>query len=100
MVSINGLPPSVSGPNKANKTGTKGGVKKSQDNPSVGKPSKVANAVAQSIRHVHESDIHKAQLHYDLPEGQGRKALQEYMDVMNQSKREELSQLLGVDLYI
>ncbi|GLT19795.1 hypothetical protein GCM10007938_35780 [Vibrio zhanjiangensis] len=100
MVSINGLPPSLPGPNKANKTGKKDGVKKSQNTSSVGQPSKVANAVAHSIRHTNEADIHKAQLQYDLPEGQGRKALEEYMNVMNQTKREELSQLLGVDLYI
>lgn len=56
--------------------------------------------MAHSIRHVNESDIHKAQVQYDLPEGQGRKAMEEYMNVMNQSKRDELSQLLGVDIYI
>ncbi|KJY91106.1 hypothetical protein [Vibrio neptunius] len=100
MVSINGLPPSVPGPNKANKTGKKNEVKKSQGQSSVGRPSKVANAVAHSIRQVNESDIHKAQVQYDLPEGQGRKAMEEYMNVMNQSKRDELSQLLGVDIYI
>ncbi|MCG7489449.1 chromosome partitioning protein ParA [Vibrio sp. Of14-4] len=100
MVSINGLPPSLPGPNKANKTGKKDGVKKSHSKTPVDQPSKVASAVAHSIRRVDESDIHNAQLQYDLPEGHGRKALAEYMNVMNQTKREELSQLLGVDLYI
>lgn len=100
MVSINGLPPSVPGPNRANKTNKKNEVKKSADKTAVGQPTKVANAVAHSIRHVNESDIHKAQVQYDLPEGRGRKAMEEYMGVMNQAKRDELSQLLGVDIYI
>ncbi|AIW14585.1 chromosome partitioning protein ParA [Vibrio europaeus] len=100
MVSINGLPPSVPGPNRANKANKKNEVKKSGDKAAVSQPTKVANAVAHSIRHVNESEIHKAQVQYDLPEGRSRKAMEEYMDVMNQAKREELSQLLGVDIYI
>ncbi|KJY85255.1 chromosome partitioning protein ParA [Vibrio galatheae] len=100
MVSINGLPPSVPGPNRANKANRKNEVKKSEDKASVSQPTKVANAVAHSIRHVSESDIHKAQVQYDLPEGRSRKAMEEYMGVMNQAKRDELSQLLGVDIYI
>ncbi|MDA0147971.1 chromosome partitioning protein ParA [Vibrio sp. LaRot3] len=100
MVSVNGLPPSVPGPNRANKTNKKNQVKKSQDKSPVGQPSKVANAVAHTIRHVNESDIHKAQIQYDLPEGRSRKAMEEYMRVMNQAKREELINMLGVDIYI
>ncbi|MDN3610523.1 chromosome partitioning protein ParA [Vibrio ostreicida] len=100
MVSINGLPASVPGPNKANKASRKKESKKSSETSAIGQPSKVANAVAHSIRHVDESDIHKAQVQYDLPEGQGRQAMEAYLKVMNQAKRDELSQLLGVDIYI
>lgn len=100
MVSINGLPPSVPGPNRTNKAGKKNEVKKSEAKTSVGQPTKVANAVAHSIRYVNESDIHKAQVQYDLPEGRGRQAMQEYMNVMTQAKRDELSQMIGVDIYI
>ncbi|KOO03765.1 hypothetical protein [Vibrio nereis] len=100
MVSINGLPSSVPGPNRANKANKKNEVKKSEQKSAVGQPSKVANAVAHTIRHVNESDIHKAQVQYDLPEGRGRKAMEEYMSVMNQSKRDELSMMMGVDIYI
>ncbi|MFA0423475.1 chromosome partitioning protein ParA, partial [Vibrio sp. 10N.222.54.A1] len=32
--------------------------------------------------------------------GRGRKAMEEYMDVMNQAKKEELAKLIGVDIYI
>lgn len=32
--------------------------------------------------------------------GSIEKALEEYMSVMNRAKREELEQLLGVDIYI
>lgn len=98
MVSINGLPPSLPGPNKANKTGKKHEVNKDK-NP-VGQPTKVANAVAHTIRHVSESEVHKAQIQYDLPEGRSRKAMEEYMNVLHQAKRDELSQMLGVDIYI
>ncbi|ADT87603.1 chromosome segregation ATPase [Vibrio furnissii CIP 102972] len=61
---------------------------------------KVATAVSNSIRHVDPADINRAQLQYDLPEGRSRKALEEYMDVMNRARKEELAQMLGVDIYI
>lgn len=100
MVSINGLPAAIPGLKKANKASKQSKVNKSQSQQSTSQPSKVANAVAHTIRHVQESDLHKAQIQYDLPEGRSRKALEEYMRVMNQAKRDELIQLLGVDIYI
>ncbi|MCW8335125.1 chromosome partitioning protein ParA [Vibrio sp. SCSIO 43135] len=104
MASINGLPPSLvpntTRTNKSNKANKKNEVKKGQASTSVAQPTKVADAVSHSIRHVQESDIHRAQIQYDLPEGQARKAMQEYLGVMNQAKRDELAQLLGVDIYI
>ncbi|MCK6262034.1 chromosome partitioning protein ParA [Vibrio sp. ZSDE26] len=109
MVSINGLPPSiVPGSNKTTKTSKaskKSEVKKGQSSTAVGQTAvgqttQVADAVSNSIRHVSESEIHRAQVQYDLPEGQSRKAMQEYLSVMTQSKREELAKLLGVDIYI
>ncbi|ELY5144294.1 chromosome partitioning protein ParA [Vibrio vulnificus] len=101
MASINGLPPVIiPGTQRTNKSSNKRKVAKNQQQQAVGQTSKVANAVAHSIQNVKESDIHKAQIQYDLPEGQARRAMQEYMDVMNQAKREELAQLLGVDIYI
>ncbi|HFQ4953588.1 TPA: chromosome partitioning protein ParA [Vibrio vulnificus] len=101
MASINGLPPAIiPGTQRTSKSSNKRKVAKNQQQQAVGQTSKVANAVAHSIQNVKESDIHKAQIQYDLPEGQARRAMQEYMDVMNQAKREELAQLLGVDIYI
>ncbi|ALM71517.1 chromosome partitioning protein ParA [Vibrio vulnificus] len=101
MASINGLPPAIiPGTQRTNKSSNKRKVVKNQQQQAVGQTSKVANAVAHSIQNVKESDIHKAQIQYDLPEGHARRAMQEYMDVMNQAKREELAQLLGVDIYI
>ncbi|MDQ2189760.1 chromosome partitioning protein ParA [Vibrio sp. B4-12] len=101
MVSINGLPPAiVPGSNRANRANKNNGVKKGDVKTGVGQPTKVANAVSHSIRHVDPSEIHRANLEYDLPEGRSRKAMEEYMDVMNQAKKEELAQLLGVDIYI
>ncbi|EMA2437798.1 chromosome partitioning protein ParA [Vibrio parahaemolyticus] len=104
MASINGLPPSLipgtNRTNRTNKVGKKGQVKKAQNKQSVGQPSKVANAVAHSIKQVDESQIHRAQVQYDLPEGNARKAMEQYMDIMNRAKKEELAQLLGVDIYV
>ncbi|WP_372378130.1 chromosome partitioning protein ParA [Vibrio natriegens] len=101
MASINGLPPSlIAGSTRTNKVSKKKQVKKSQIKQPVGQASKVASAVAHSIKQVDESQIHKAQVQYDLPEGNARKAMEQYMDVMNRAKKEELAQLLGVDIYV
>ncbi len=98
MASINGLP-NVVVPN-THKTRKSSKGKNEQGRQPVGQPTKVANAVAQTIRHVDESEIHRAQIQYDLPEGRSRKAMEEYLGVLNQAKKEELAQLLGVDIYI
>ncbi|WP_339387329.1 chromosome partitioning protein ParA [Vibrio caribbeanicus] len=100
MTSINGLPPSIGSLNQAKKTNKKNEVKKPQTAAPVTKPSKVANAVAHSIRSISDADYSNAQLQYDLPQGRSRKAMEEYMDIMNHAKREELSMTLGVDIYI
>lgn len=99
MVTINGLPPSIPGPNRTSRS-KKNEVRQSHQQDSAAQTSKVANAVSQSIRHMSESDLRGATLQYDLPKGRGRKAMEEYMDVMHQAKRDELAQLLGVDVYI
>lgn len=101
MASINGLSPSlITSSTRTNKTSKNKKVKKSHTQQPIGHPSKVADAVAQSIKYVDESQIHRAQVQYDLPEGKARKAMEQYMDVMNQAKKEELAQLLGVDIYV
>jgi hypothetical protein len=63
MASINGLPPVVV-PN-TNKTQKQSKVKKNDWKQPTSQPTKVADAVAKTIRHVNESDIHKAQIQYD-----------------------------------
>ncbi|CAM2882905.1 MULTISPECIES: hypothetical protein [Vibrio] len=98
MVSINGLPGNVSNTNRTSKAKKNNGVKKGTE--VATRATKVAEAVSHSIRPVDESEIHRAQVEYDLPEGRSRKAMEAYMDVMNRAKREELAQLLGVDIYI
>jgi hypothetical protein len=47
-----------------------------------------------------EAEYQQAKVQYDLPEGRSRKALDEYMKVMNNARREELAQMLGVDIFI
>ncbi len=70
MVSINGLPPSsIGNTSKTNQTIKRMKVKKGDTKTSVGQPTKVANAVSHSIRQVKESEIHKAQVQYDLQKG-------------------------------
>lgn len=96
MVSINGLPPS--GVNRANSL--KKAKKQQQDKPQPADTTPVAQAVSRGIRQLNEADIDSNRLQYDLPEGRSRRALEEYFDVMNQAKREELMQMLGVDLYV
>lgn len=98
MVSINGLPPArVPNTHRASKA-KKNEVTQGQS--SVSQTSKVADAVAHSIRQIDPADIHRARIQYDLPEGQASKALEEYLGVMNQARKEELAQMLGVDIYI
>lgn len=76
MASINGLPPAIiPGTQRTNKSSNKRKVAKNQQQQAVGQTSKVANAVAHSIQNVKESDIHKAQIQYDLPEGHARRAM-------------------------
>ncbi len=103
MVSINGLPPSAGlpGPNRASKA-------QGQDNkPSSANeakpsthPTAVASAVSRSLKSVNEAELENNQIHYDLPEGKSRKALEEYFAVANQARKDELAQMLGVDIYI
>ncbi|MDB1124508.1 chromosome partitioning protein ParA [Vibrio algarum] len=98
MVTINGLTPAVIQKNQ--KAAKKGALKKEQAGGSVVQTTKVAAAVSQSIRQLSESELEKVQIQYDLPEGQSRKAMEEYMDIYNRSKKEELAKLIGVDIYI
>lgn len=63
-------------------------------------PSVIAKAVAQGIRSadfVHDPSEH---LHYDLPDGKSRQALEAYLTVKHQAKRDALMALFGVDLFI
>ncbi|GMQ45725.1 chromosome partitioning protein ParA [Vibrio sp. 10N] len=102
MVSINGLP-SIPNQRKTQKANSKKAVSKastSQPTSQSTQVTKVAQAVAHSVKHLSDADMAKAQVQYDLPEGRSKKALEEYMNVMNRAKREELQQLLGVDIYI
>jgi len=60
----------------------------------------VASAVELSVKAMKNADYQESQVQYDLPEGKSRKAMQEYFNVMSHDKREELSQMLGVDMYV
>lgn len=72
----------------------------SSSSSTVGAPSQLAEAVARSLGDVASINAQRAQLQYDLPEGRSRKAMEEYLSIMNHAQREELTNMLGVDLYI
>lgn len=103
MVSINGLPPS-SGLPKPNRTSKARGQDNKPSSTSGSKPAThptaVAEAVSRSLQSIDEAELENNRLQYDLPERKSRKALEEYYAVFNQAKRDELNQMLGVDIYI
>ncbi|MDC0611547.1 chromosome partitioning protein ParA [Vibrio sp.] len=103
MVSINGLPPSsgLSRTNKASRSKKSHDAQTSSSEASSStQPTRVASAVSQSLRTMNEAEIEGNRIQYDLPEGKSRRALEEYYAIYNQAKRDELAQMLGVDIYI
>ena len=105
MVSIQGLPTvhSQQRTNKAKRKQSVSNTTTSQPTPQIGQSTqvtKVAQAVAHSVNTISDADVHRTHVHYDLPEGRSKQALEAYMNVMNRAKREELEQLFGVDMYV
>ena len=98
MVVINGI--ATTTVPKARKSDKKSGVKQEKGKGEVAQTTQIASAVSHSIRRADEADIERARVQYDLPEGHSRKAMQEYMNIFNQARREELAQLIGVDIFI
>ena len=94
MVSIQRLPPSLHSPQKprANKPETASAI--------TTQPSVVAKAVAKSVRDPELIRDAHSKIQYDQPEGKHRQALDSYMGVMYQSRKDELSELVGVDVYV
>lgn len=97
MVTVNSSMPSVVPSGK--KPIQKAGRKKSTAE-QLGQTTPIANAVSHSIRQLSEPEMERLNIQYDLPGGSSRKALEEYMDILNQAKREEIANLIGVDIYI
>ncbi|KXF81452.1 chromosome segregation ATPase [Enterovibrio coralii] len=96
MVSIQGLPQHVQRTNNAKR---KKPEQPQTDTESV-KPSMVAKAVSRGIRNPELAQEAHQQIHYDLPDGRSRNALEAYMDVKNQARREELIAMFGVDIFV
>ncbi|MGF1737510.1 hypothetical protein [Photobacterium satsumensis] len=93
MVSIQRLPVTI--PQTPSKTKvTRASVQ------GAGEPTPVAKAVAQSVRDPELLEAAHSRIQYDQPEGNNRQALESYMGVMHQQKRDELSMLVGVDVYV
>ncbi|KXI23152.1 hypothetical protein [Photobacterium sanguinicancri] len=99
MVSIHRLPPSINPQQKPR-------VSKTPTSQPATEPTAVSKAVSknvsQSMRSAdHSALIQEARSHiqYDQPEGKHRDAVSSYLDVMNQQKRDELSAMIGVDMY-
>lgn len=92
MVSIQRLPVTITQPNSSTKPG------KSPAAP--GKPKAVATAVALSVRDPQTLEDARQHIQYDQPEGKHREALASYLGVMHQQRRDELSAMVGVDVYV
>lgn len=95
MVSIHRLPPSINPQQKPR-------VSKTPTSQPATEPTAVSKNVSQSMRSAdHSALIQEARSHiqYDQPEGKHRDAVSSYLDVMNQQKRDELSAMIGVDMY-
>ncbi|UTV28532.1 hypothetical protein [Photobacterium atrarenae] len=63
-------------------------------------PTVVAKAVAKTVADPALLQQAHANIQYDQPEGKHREALDSYLGVMHQSRRDALSDLVGVDVYV
>lgn len=93
MVSIQRLPTSIHSPQQPR-------ANKPVQAPVTTEPSVVAKAVAKSVRDPELIQDAHAKIQYDQPEGKHRQALDSYMGVMYQNRKDELSSLVGVDVYV
>lgn len=102
MVSINGsTSPLLPNGGKSSKVSANSAKSESRAVAAVpSSPNAVASAVALSVKAQKNADFQQSQIQYDLPEGKARKALDEYFSVMSQAQRDEISQMLGVDMYV
>nr|WP_086940436.1 hypothetical protein [Thaumasiovibrio occultus] len=69
----------------------------------IGEPTVVATAVSKGIRagaQATDAAQAHARLQYDAPLGRNREALSRYHDVLHQQRRDELSEMFGVDIYV
>ncbi|UTM56375.1 hypothetical protein L4174_011090 [Photobacterium sp. CCB-ST2H9] len=98
MVTIPRLPASTQAPQRARRTDKR--QKAEQSAAPVAQPTVVARAVAETIKDPALIEEAHSQVQYDSPQGRNKQALSAYLDVLHQSKREEFSRLLGVDLFI
>ncbi|ORT50366.1 hypothetical protein ST37_10885 [Vibrio sp. qd031] len=95
MNRINGLPSQVTPLPKSDRSKAQ-----STNKTDTNSTHSVMPLASKPIRMTSEERINQARVQYDLPEGSSRQAMQEYLNVANQARREELEQLVGVDLYI
>ncbi|MCW8327538.1 hypothetical protein MD588_01815 [Photobacterium sp. SDRW27] len=93
MVSIQRLTPSIHSPQKPR-------VNKPATAPDTPQTTVVAKAVAKSVRDPELIQDAHAKIQYDQPEGRNRQAMDSYMGVMYQNRKDELSSLVGVDVYV
>ncbi|WP_025674633.1 hypothetical protein [Salinivibrio socompensis] len=99
MVAINGVSsPQTARPNQSRRPANHNKATRKQ----TPKTTQVANAVRQRVDPVSVANAEQAQqqVQYDLPDGRGRQAMESYFAVLNQARREELMNLVGVDIYI
>lgn len=99
MVSINGISsPQTARSNQSQRAANKQKATRKR----TPKTTQVAKAVRQRVDPVSVVHAEQAQqqVQYDLPNGRGRQAMESYFAVLNQTRREELLSLVGVDIYV
>ncbi|OOE77031.1 hypothetical protein [Salinivibrio sp. ML290] len=100
MVSINGVSsPQTNRPNHPQRAGKKPQTTRKQ----TPRTTQVAKAVRQRVDPAAIAQAEQAKqayVQYDLPDGRGRQAMASYFAVLNQARREELINLVGVDIYV
>lgn len=96
MVSIRGTVQSISKPEAKKR-------KKSVNKPNeeaVNQSSLVPTPLAKAIRNPNMAQSAFEQVQYDLPNGKNQEAIHEYLKIKNQSKREALFAIFGVDIFV
>ncbi|WP_413111341.1 chromosome segregation ATPase [Thaumasiovibrio sp. DFM-14] len=103
MVSVHGLHSQVIPSGKVSSTRRKSSDTKRVASKTPSTKTPIANAVSDSVRsasHIEKAVTEHARLQYDQPDRKHRQAMASYHDIYHQRRREELSEMFRVDIYV